>query len=169
MSSFSVKKGDTVMVITGQKGKDGIRGKTGKVLVVDSKNHKVIVEGLRMQKHHTKARDAKSQAGIIEKEGPIDISNVMVVCPKCGKPTRVGHTFDENGKKVRVCKKKIDGAPCGGVLDKGAKAEKKAKAEKTVKKAAEGEKKTTKKTTTKSTKTSKAKVEKETDSNSADA
>lgn len=131
MGKLSVKKGDTVMVIAGKKGKEGIKGKTGKVIYVDRKNDRVIVEGLRMQKHHLKPQGAKSEAGIVEKEGPIHVSDVMVVCPKCGKPTRVGHAIGEEGRKVRVCKRKNDGKPCGGVLDKGGKkkAEKPAKKE----------------------------------------
>lgn len=140
MGKLSVKKGDTVMVIAGKKGKEGIKGKTGKVIYVDRKNDRVIVEGLRMQKHHLKSQGAKTEAGIVEKEGPIHVSNVMVVCPKCGKPTRVGHAIGEEGKKVRVCKRKIDGQPCGGILDKGGKVEKK-KAEKPSKKEEAEEKK----------------------------
>jgi large subunit ribosomal protein L24 len=147
MGKLSVKKGDTVMVIAGKKGKEGIKGKTGKVIYVDRKNDRVIVEGLRMQKHHLKPQGAKSEAGIIEKEGPIHVSNVMVVCPKCGKPTRVGHAFDEQGNKVRVCRRKIDGQPCGGVLDKGGKLERK-KAEKPAKKEEGEEKKPAKKAET---------------------
>lgn len=131
MNTLKVKKGDTVLVIAGSKGKDGVKGKRGKVIAVFPERNKVIVDGLRMQKHHTKAKNAKSQGGIVEQAGPIDASNVMVVCPKCGNGTRVGFAIDkETGKKMRVCRKKIDGVPCGGVLDKGVKAEKEKKAAK---------------------------------------
>ena len=131
MNSLKVKKGDTVVVLTGKKGKDGIKGKQGKVISVIPSENKVIIDGLRIQKRHTKAKSAKSQAGIVEQSGPIDASNVMVICPKCGKPTRVGHAFDAEGKKIRVCKRTDNGAVCGGSLDKGNKTEKKAaKAEK---------------------------------------
>lgn len=154
MNSLHVKKGDTVIVLSGKKGKEGIKGKQGKIIAVDPKSNKVIIDGLRIQKRHTKAKDAKSQAGIVEQSGPIDASNVMVICPKCGKPTRVGYSIDKNGKKVRVCKKTIDGVKCGGTLDKGAKAEKKAekKTEET-KPETKAETKTTaaKKTATKTT------------------
>lgn len=125
MNSLNVKKGDTVLVITGKKGKEGIKGKQGRVISADPSSGKVIVDGLRMQKRHTKAKSAKAQSGIIEQAGAIDISNVMVVCPKCGKPTRVGHSIDENGKKIRVCKRKDNGEVCGASLDKGLKIEKK--------------------------------------------
>lgn len=127
MKTLNVKKGDTVIVITGKKGKEGIKGKQGRVISANPDANQVTVDGLRMQKRHTKAKNAKSQSGIIEKAGPIDVSNVMVVCPKCGKPTRVGHGIDENGKKIRVCKRKVDGVVCGASLDKGIKLEKKSK------------------------------------------
>lgn len=167
MGKLSVKKGDTVMVIAGRKGKEGIRGKTGKVLMADPNNSMVIVEGLRVQRRHMKPRNA-NEAGIIEKEGPIHASNVMVVCPKCGKPTRVGHTVDEKGNKVRVCTRKTDGTPCGGVLDKGAKVEKKkGETEKKTKKA-EGEKKAPKKTT-RAKKTEAEKIEDKVEAETAEA
>ena len=124
MSSLKIKKGDTVLVTTGKKGKEGIKGKQGKVIAVLPEENKVVVDGLRIQKRHTKPRGAKQQAGIIEKSGPIDASNVMVICPKCGKPTRVGYAFDANGNKIRVCKRKDGGAVCGASLDKGIKTEK---------------------------------------------
>jgi large subunit ribosomal protein L24 len=157
MNNLNVKKGDTVVVITGKKGKEGIKGKQGKVISVDFAANKVIVDGLRIQKRHTKAKNAKSQAGIIEQSGPIDVSNVMVVCPKCGKPTRVGHAINENGEKIRVCKRKEGGIACGGSLDKGYKAEKKAKTEKKPEKAEKAEKaEKTQKAEEKAVKTDKA-------------
>jgi len=126
MNSLKIKKGDTVVVTVGKKGKDGFKGKQGKVIAVFPDKNRVIVDGLNMQKHHTKARSAQSQGGIVEQAGPIDASNVMVICPKCGKPTRVGAKIEDSGKKIRVCKRKENGVACGGVLDKAAKIDKRA-------------------------------------------
>lgn len=106
MSSLNVKSGDNVLVITG---KDA--GKQGKVLVVYPKTNRVIVEGVNIISKHQKARKAQDKSEIVKKEGAIDVSNVMVVCPTCGKPTRVKHSVNEEGKKIRVCK-------CGAALDK---------------------------------------------------
>ena len=94
-----IKVGDTVRVMTGstEKGK----GKEGKVLKIDHKNGKVLVEGINMIKRHSKPSAQNQTGGIIEKEAPIDISNVMYVHK--GKPTRIGFKF-ENGKKVRYAK-----------------------------------------------------------------
>ena len=94
-----IKKDDTVIVLSG---KD--KGKQGKVMSADPKNGKVIVEGVNVAKRHMKARKAGEESGIIKKETPIYASKVMLVCPKCGKPTRVGHTVVD-GKKMRACKK----------------------------------------------------------------
>ncbi len=91
-----IKKGDTVVVITG-KDKD----KEGKVMVVDRKNHKLIVEGVNMVKKHSKPSARNQNGGIVEMESPIDISNVMYVHK--GKATRIGFKF-EDGKKVRFAK-----------------------------------------------------------------
>ena len=95
---MNVKKNDTVVVLTGKYNK-----KQGKVLATSPKNNTVVVEGVNLQKQHEKA--------IKTVEGPIDASNVMVVCDACGKATRVKHAFVD-GKKVRVC------AKCGAALDK---------------------------------------------------
>ncbi len=106
---MNVKLNDTVVVVTG---KD--KGKTGKVVSTSPKTGKVTVQGVNMQKRHQKARKANDVSQIVEREGAIDASNVMVVCDKCGKATRVKHAFvEEDGKtkKVRVCK-------CGATLDK---------------------------------------------------
>lgn len=106
---MNVKLNDTVVVITG---KD--KGKTGKVVSTSPKTGRVTVQGVNIQKKHQKARKANAVSQIIEREGAIDASNVMVVCDKCGKATRVKHAFveqDGKTKKVRVCK-------CGNVLDK---------------------------------------------------
>ena len=107
MNNMFVKAGDTVVLLTGDE-KD--RGKKGKVLAVSPKEGKVIVEGLNVVKKHVKPRKAGDPSGIIETEGAIYASKVQVVCPKCGKATRVGHKIDENGNKSRVCKK------CGAEL-----------------------------------------------------
>lgn len=102
MNTLHVKTGDTVMLISGDK-KD--RGKTGKVLEVSPKEKKVIVEGLNKVKKHVKPRKAGDPSGIIETEGAIYDSKVMLVCPKCNKPTRIAHKVYADGKKDRQCKK----------------------------------------------------------------
>ena len=96
MATMKIKKGDTVKVIAG---KDN--GKEGKVLSVDQKNSKVVVEGVNMVTKHTKPSQANQNGGIVQKEAPIDISNVMLVFK--GKATRVGFKMDGD-KKVRVAK-----------------------------------------------------------------
>ncbi|HIU63167.1 MAG TPA: 50S ribosomal protein L24 [Candidatus Caccalectryoclostridium excrementigallinarum] len=113
--SITIKKEDAVKVIAGVD-----KGKTGEVIAVikGEKGDKVVVKGagLSTDKHFVKPRNAQQRGGIIEKERAIDISNVMVICPSCGKTTRIGVSVseDENGKKTktRVCKK------CGESLDK---------------------------------------------------
>ena len=120
---MKVRKNDTVSVIAG---KD--KGKTGKVLRSIPDSNKVVVDGVNVQKKHRKARSAQESSAIVNQAGPIDASNVMVVCPSCGKPTRVGFAF-EGEKKIRVCKH----ADCGKPLD--VKAEDK-ETKKTAKKAA---------------------------------
>lgn len=138
---MKVKKNDTVYVVTG---KD--TGKTGKVLSVDPKANRVVVEGVNVQKKHYKARRQGEVSAIKPQSGPIDASNVMVVCPKCNKGVRV-HYLIEGENKHRVC------AKCGENLDvkpasvKAPKAEEKATKKRATKKV-EGEekpKKTTKK------------------------
>lgn len=103
---LGIKKEDTVQVITGSE-----KGKKGRVLAVLTDKHKVLVERVRMVKRHMKPSKQYQQGGIIEKEAPMQMSNVMLVCPKCEKPTRIGALMLENGKKVRVCKK------CKEVMD----------------------------------------------------
>lgn len=103
MATMKVKKGDTVFVIAGNDA-----SKTGKVLSVDPKNRTVIVEGVAMITKHQKPRSVHQQGGRITKEAPIHVSNVMVICDKCNKPTRVGMKILGEGKdkkKVRICKK----------------------------------------------------------------
>lgn len=100
MNKIHVKKGDTVMVISGKS-----KGKKGKVIAVSPKEGKVIVEGVNMVTKHVKPRRADEPGGIVKAEGAMYASKVMLVCPKCGKPTRVGHTIFKNGEKQRSCKK----------------------------------------------------------------
>ena len=111
---MNIKKNDTVIVLSG---KD--KGVKGKVLAAMPSENKLIVEGVNVATVHQKARKQGEEGGIIHKEMPIDASNVMLVCPKCGKPTRVSHKVergtDENGKAtrsmIRICKK------CGAEID----------------------------------------------------
>ena len=100
MNKMHVKRGDKVMVIAG---KD--KGKEGKIVTAMPSQNKVIVEGIAMAKKHQKARVQGQESGIINKEMPIDASNVMRICPKCGKPARVGIKTFEDGSKARYCKK----------------------------------------------------------------
>ncbi len=101
-TKLHIKKGDTVFVIAGD-GKS--KEKTGRVLEVDVKNQRAIVEGFNMIKKHTKPNAKHPQGGIIEQEAPIHISNLQLADPKTGKPTRVGRRINENGKLVRYAKK----------------------------------------------------------------
>lgn len=96
---MNVRKNDTVLIILG---KD--RGKKGKVRKALPKEDRVIVEGINMIKRHSRARGAARQAGIIELEEPVHASNVMLICSKCGKPTRVGFHTLADGKKARACR-----------------------------------------------------------------
>ena len=101
--SLNVKKGDTVVVLTG---KDS--GKKGKVLSVDTAAERVVVEGVNVATKHKKPKNQQDIGGIVKKEAPIHVSDVMVICPKCNKPTRTGHAKIADGDtqiKVRVCKK----------------------------------------------------------------
>jgi len=95
---MKIKKNDTVVIITG---KD--KGKKGKVRRVLPGKNQLFVEGINMIKRHSRTRGAARQAGIIELEAPVHCSNVMLLCPKCGKPTRIGSGFLEDGRKVRLC------------------------------------------------------------------
>ncbi len=102
---MKVVKNDTVMVISGN-----YRGKKGKVLKVFPKTNRVIVEGVNMMKKHTKPSQKNQQGGIVHKEAPIHVSNVMVMCPKCNRMSRLGHKVLEDKKKVRICRN------CGEML-----------------------------------------------------
>ncbi len=100
MNTMSIKKGDTVIVLSG---KD--KGKQGTVLEAMPAERKVIVEKINVVTRHTKPRKQGEEGGLVKKEAPIYACKVMRVCPKCNKPTRPGHKMLADGKKVRVCKK----------------------------------------------------------------
>jgi large subunit ribosomal protein L24 len=94
-----IRKGDTVLIISG---KD--RGKKGKALKVLPKERKVVVEGVNLRKKHQKPKKTGEKGQILTLSGPIDISNVKIICSKCGKATRIGYKMI-GGKKIRICKK----------------------------------------------------------------
>ncbi len=144
MANMNIKKGDTVVVIAG---KDS--GKVAEVLACYPKDNRVTVKGVNVVTKHNKPRSAQDKGGIVKVEGKIDASNVQLVCPVCGKATRVAHK-EVDGKNVRVCKK------CAATIDGAKKATKSTakteKVEKTEEKAAPKAKSTSaKSTTTKST------------------
>jgi len=101
-----IKKNDKVIV---QAGKE--KGKIGAVLRMDAEKGRVIVEKINMVKRHTRPGRQTTQGGIVEKESPIHVSNLMLVCNKCAEPTRIGRRVLEDGSKARVCKK------CGELID----------------------------------------------------
>ena len=103
---MNIRKNDMVLVIAG---KD--KGKKGKVRFAYPDKERIMVEGVNFIKKHSKARGAAKQAGIIEREALIPVSNVMLLCSKCNKPARVGFRFLDDGKKVRFCR------ACGEVID----------------------------------------------------
>jgi large subunit ribosomal protein L24 len=96
---MKIRKDDTVMVIAG---KD--KGKKGKVRFAYPKSKRILVEGVNFVKRHTRATGQARQAGIIEREEPINVSDVMLVCSKCNRATRIGYQYLEAGKKVRICR-----------------------------------------------------------------
>ncbi|WP_290246056.1 50S ribosomal protein L24 [Muribaculum intestinale] len=100
MMKLHIKKGDTVAVIAGED-----RGKQGRVLSVDAAKNRAIVEGVNIVKKSTKPSAKHPQGGIIEMEAPINLSNINLVDPKTGKPTRVGVRVNDKGEKVRFAKK----------------------------------------------------------------
>ncbi|MCL4489437.1 MAG: 50S ribosomal protein L24 [Chloroflexi bacterium] len=102
-----IRKGDTVEVMAGND-----RGKRGEVHSILPSKSQVIVSGINLvKKHQRRTGDVRTQAGIIEREGPIELANVALICKNCGKPTRVGIRIFEDGKKARVCKK------CGEIAE----------------------------------------------------
>ncbi len=103
-----LKKNDTVQVLSGKE-----RGKRGRVLSVNSERDRAVIENLNVVKRHTRANPQKNiKGGVVEREASIHISNLMVICGECGKPSRVAHKRLEDGLKIRVCRK------CGGALDR---------------------------------------------------
>jgi len=104
----NLKKDDTVLIIAGKE-----RGKSGKVVRVIRDRDQVLVERINMIKRHRKPSGPQNPGGIVEKEAPLDASNVMLLCSSCDKPTRIGRKTLESGQHVRVCRK------CGEVIDKG--------------------------------------------------
>ena len=104
--SLKIKKDDKVMVIAGKE-----KGKIGTVLKVDRERYRVVVEKVNVVKRHMRPSQNAPQGGIVEKEAPIHISNVMLICNKCAQPARVGKKVIEGGRKVRFCKK------CKEVID----------------------------------------------------
>ena len=105
MAGLKIRKGDKVQVLSG---KD--KGKTGTVSRALPEKDKVIVDGVNVAKKHQKPTQAIQQGGFIDKDMPIHVSNVAIVCDSCSKPTRVGYRFEPDGTKVRICRK------CGGDL-----------------------------------------------------
>lgn len=103
---MKVRRNDTVQVRAGRD-----RGKRGKVQRVVVKEGRALVEGVNLVKRHRRATATLRQAGIIQQEAPIPISRLMVVCPHCDKGVRVGHRFEEDGRKVRVCRS------CNAIID----------------------------------------------------
>ena len=103
---MKIRKNDNVLVIAG---KD--RGKQGKVRIAYPKKNRVLVDGINFIKKHARATGQARQAGIIEREESIDVSDVMLLCGKCNQPTRIGSRFLGDGKKVRVCRR------CNEVID----------------------------------------------------
>src|SRR5215469_7462837 len=106
--AIAIRKGDQVRVMTGRDA-----GKSGRVLSIDAKKNRVVVERVSIVKRHTRPNPSKNiKGGIVEKEAAIHISNVMIVCGSCGKHTRIGHSILPDGTKSRTCRR------CGGTLDK---------------------------------------------------
>ena len=99
-SKYHIKKNDKVMVVAGKE-----KGKTGKVLRILPKKDRAVVEKVNFIKRHMRPGAHSRQGGIVEKENPINISNLMVVCGKCTDPTRLGRKVLEDGSRVRYCKK----------------------------------------------------------------
>jgi large subunit ribosomal protein L24 len=103
-----VRRNDNVLILAGKS-----KGRTGKVLRVIPAEGRAIVEGVNFIRKHTRANPQKNiKGGILEREAPVDVSNLMVVCGECGKPSRIGRRILEDGTKVRTCRR------CNGVLDK---------------------------------------------------
>jgi large subunit ribosomal protein L24 len=104
--ALHIRKNDSVMVIAGRE-----RGKTGKVLKVMANENRALIERVNLMKRHARARGPQQTGGILEREAPIHISNLMVMCDKCNAPVRMGRKILTDGTKVRVCRH------CGEALD----------------------------------------------------
>jgi large subunit ribosomal protein L24 len=104
-NKLRIRKNDIVKVISGKE-----KGKVGRVLKVDRETGRIIVEKINMVKRHIKPGKAHPQGGIVEKEASMSFSNVMIMCDKCNKPTRIANAVDGTGKRSRTCKR------CGEVL-----------------------------------------------------
>jgi len=104
---LGIRKGDTVMVLSGK-----FRGRKGKVIRVEPEAERLVVEGVNVVKKHMKPRGRMMQGGIVDQEAPIPRAKVMLVCPRCSKPSRVGRKRLEDGRLVRVCHR------CGEVVDR---------------------------------------------------
>jgi len=104
---FYIRKNDLVMVTTGKE-----KGKSGRVLKVVPEKEKIIVEKINFIKRHTRPHGQQRRGGILEKEAPLHVSNVMLLCEKCNKPVRMRHRLIEGGTKARICQK------CGESFDK---------------------------------------------------
>ncbi len=110
MKKIHIKKNDTVKVLSGE---DRVNPGKGKVLKVFPKEGTALVENVNFVKKHTRANPQKNiKGGILERESPVKISKLQVICPECSKPTRIGSKELEDGRKVRICKK------CDGVVDR---------------------------------------------------
>ncbi len=103
---MNIRKNDNVLVIAG---KD--RGKKGKVRFAYPKEERILIEGINFTKVHSRARGQAKQAGIIEREAPVHVSNVMLICSRCNHPVRVGSRILEDGRRARICQS------CGEVID----------------------------------------------------
>jgi large subunit ribosomal protein L24 len=106
-SKVHVKKNDLVMVVSGRE-----KGKSGRILKVMPDKEKILVEKINFVKRHSRPHGKQRQGGILEKEAPLHLSNVMPLCEKCNKPVRLGHRVVEGDKKARYCRK------CGEIFDK---------------------------------------------------
>ncbi len=104
---LNVRKGDTVVVLSGK-----FRGRKGKVIRVETDERRVVIEGVNVVKKHMKPRGKVMQGGIVDQEAPVRRDKIMLVCPRCNKPSRVGRTRLEDGRLVRVCHR------CGEVVDR---------------------------------------------------
>jgi large subunit ribosomal protein L24 len=103
---MNIRKNDSVMVVAGRE-----RGKTGKVLKVIPKKNVAVIERVNLVKRHTRPRGPQQSGGILEKEAPLRLSNLMIMCDKCNAPVRVGRKFLASGEKVRICRR------CGEPLE----------------------------------------------------